>query len=146
MVVINRCRYPRAFKAIGGNISRLPPCISWKWNKKAWMNTEICSSWLKDLDKKMKKENRNVLLFMDNFSAHEAAADMVELTNIQIEFLPPNCTSLVQPIDQGIGESLKSRYRKSYIEHMPNMVLLHRNPHEGFDLLRVGKAWNSLNG
>ena len=44
---------------------------------------------------------------VDNCTAHPK----VELTNIELEFLPPNTTSLIQPMDQGIIKNLKGHYR-----------------------------------
>lgn len=149
MVVINNARCPRAFKAINNDLQRLPSSIIWKWNKKAWMTTAIFSEWLCDFDKKMQREERHVILFVDNFTAHEAASQSVILKNVRIEFLPPNCTSIVQPVDQGVGNTLKIRYRKFLVEHMANMVLCGKQPEEGVDLLRsciwLARAFNSLN-
>ena len=103
---------------------------------------------MKNLNTKMKVQERKIILFIDNFSAHNLAVDSVDLTNIRVEFLPPNCTSLVQPVDQGIGNTLKFRFRKFLNEHITNSVFLDREPE--INLLRVvtwlGKAWNSLNG
>ncbi|GET57309.1 tigger transposable element-derived protein 6-like [Rhizophagus irregularis DAOM 181602=DAOM 197198] len=45
------------------------------------------------------------------------------LTNIKIEFLPPNITSHLQPYDQGIINSFKAQYQK----------LLLRNHVKAFD-------------
>ncbi len=74
----------------------------------------ICKEYLRWLDQKMHR--RKVLLLMDNFSTHELAVELVGglegLTNVRIAWLPPNTTSLWQPIDQGIIVSWKLQYRK----------------------------------
>ena len=44
------------------------------------MNSTICSGWLLELDTKMRNQGRNVLMFLDNFSALKAAADLLSLT------------------------------------------------------------------
>lgn len=66
-----------------------------------------------------------VILLMDNFSAYEAAVTellvMPEgggLRNTEICWLPPNTTSQLQPLDQGIIASFKARYRWRWISYM----------------------------
>lgn len=53
---------------------------------------DIFESWLKEWDRKLKQEGRNVLLFLDNFSGHTSIA----LSQIKIKFLPPNTTAASQ--------------------------------------------------
>lgn len=54
-------------------------------------------------------------LLLDNCSMHP---DVEELVNddgkIFAKFLPPNVTSLMQPMDQGVLGSLKWRYKRSF--------------------------------
>ncbi|KAG0420089.1 hypothetical protein HPB47_003684 [Ixodes persulcatus] len=50
----------------------------------------------------------NVCLVLDNCSAQHI--EDLELTNVKLKFLPPNCTSLIQPLDQGIINSIKCSY------------------------------------
>ena len=65
-------------------------------------------SWLKDFNSRMLKENRNVILFLDNATSHPH----LELSNVKIVFSPPNTTSNLQPMDQGIIQNFKVKYRK----------------------------------
>jgi hypothetical protein len=57
-------------------------------------------------DQQMRIKGRKALLLMDNFSAHELAVEQIEegvnLTNTKVMWLPPNATSIYQPLDQGI--------------------------------------------
>ncbi|GFQ97926.1 tigger transposable element-derived protein 1 [Trichonephila clavata] len=48
-----------------------------------------------------------VLLVLDNAGCHNIELDH---TNVKIVFLPPNCTSLIQPLDQGVIRTLKMYY------------------------------------
>ena len=51
----------------------------------------------------MKVQNRSILLFLNNFAGHVLVVEAEEIepmSNIKVEWLPPNCTSLVQPVDQ----------------------------------------------
>jgi DDE superfamily endonuclease len=40
------------------------------------------------------------------------------LANVHVLWLPPNCTSMLQPLDQGIIHSLKAKYRKLLLRHL----------------------------
>jgi DDE superfamily endonuclease len=42
----------------------------------------------------------------------------IYLTNIQIEFLPPNITAHLQPMDARIINSFKTKYKRKYIRHI----------------------------
>jgi hypothetical protein len=78
---------------------------------------------------------RKVLLLMDNFSAHVAAFNELEsmplglgIKNTEVVFLPPNTTSKLQPLDQGIIASFKALYRRSWIRFMLEQHDLGFNP------------------
>ena len=57
---------------------------------------------------------------MDNAPSHI----IDEYSNIKIQFLPPNTTSKIQPLDKGIIRSVKCAYRKTiqvqYCSHVEN--------------------------
>ena len=40
--------------------------VSYFFNKTAWMTIKIFEEWLTDFNKRMKAENRNVILLVDN--------------------------------------------------------------------------------
>lgn len=53
-------------------------------------------------------------LLLDNCAAHPDEESFTSSDGlVTAKFLPPNVTSLIQPMDQGVLESLKRRYRKS---------------------------------
>lgn len=58
-----------------------------------------------------KKSIKKVLLLVDNCPAHPNVANL----SIKLVFLPPNTTSVLQPMDQGVIRSLKSKFRTSLI-------------------------------
>ena len=153
MEVINQYLHPRAFSAIKQDLKRLPPCISWSASKKGWMTSEIFHNFLVKVNEKFRHSNSDCVLLLDNFSGHVAGVDRCsndDLSNTRIEWLPANCTSICQPIDMGIGQAFKLRYRKFLHEHMCNQVFADRHPTTGLDLMRVcvwlSRPWNSLNG
>jgi len=81
------------------------------------------TKWLRDFDDLMGKENRKVLLFLDNAPVHPPD---VELKNITMKFFPPNTTSKIQPLDQGLIKVFKTFYRKQLVQHLiANASLAH---------------------
>lgn len=77
------------------------------------MTHDIIRRWLNDFDKAMKNDGRRVRLLMENCSMHHIPD--LEQTNVELQFFPPNCASLIQPLDQGIN-SVKCAYRWQLID------------------------------
>lgn len=113
-LIIGKSKNPRCFK--GNHVDKLP--LEWIHNKKAWMTTEIMTRWLHAFDNKMKKQNRKVLLFLDNATSHPK----VPLENVKLVFLPPNTTSHCQPLDQGIIQNFKVIYRSFLIKRLLTFI------------------------
>ncbi|XP_045463820.1 tigger transposable element-derived protein 6-like [Harmonia axyridis] len=144
LLVIGKTKKPRAFKNI--NVSDLP--VFWRSNKKAWMTCTIMEEWLKNFDRRMGMERRKILLFLDNASSHPKD---IRLTNIQIIFLPPNCTSVVQPLDQGIIRNFKTFYRAlvvkkllSEIESVSKAEVLTKNINVLDAIYYIKTAWQRV--
>ncbi|XP_066244727.1 tigger transposable element-derived protein 4-like [Euwallacea similis] len=104
LLVIGKYERPMCMK----NVKSLP--VIYKSNTRAWMTSVIFENYLKDWDKNLRRQNREILLQVDNCAAHSKT---LHLTNIRFEFLPPNYTSVVQPMDQGIIKCFKAYYRRS---------------------------------
>uniref|UniRef100_A0A1E1X330 Putative tigger transposable element n=1 Tax=Amblyomma aureolatum TaxID=187763 RepID=A0A1E1X330_9ACAR len=109
LLVIGKAKNPRCFK----NIPRLP--VEYRANRKAWMTSDIFQAWLRQLDRRFSANKRKVLLVVDNCSAHTRVTG---LECIELVFLPPNTTAALQPLDQGIIQHVKCRYRKHVLERM----------------------------
>lgn len=77
------------------------------------MTSNIWNQILLSLDKQMKKENKKIVLFVDNAACHKVTC---QLENIHIEFLPPNTTALIQPLDQGVIHAFKVQYRQIIVK------------------------------
>jgi hypothetical protein len=76
------------------------------------MNTEIFKDYLIDLNQKIKKQSRKILLLLDNAPSHV----VISYSAIEFLFLPKNTTALLQPLDMGIIKAFKSHYTNSLIE------------------------------
>lgn len=103
--VIGKSKNPRCFKNV------VPP-VSYFANAKAWMTTVLWHEILQSLDIEMQKLNKKIVLFVDNASCHKTP----HLTNIVVQFLPPNTTALIQPLDQGIISAFKAYYRQIIVK------------------------------
>lgn len=106
--VIGKSKRPRCFK----NVKSLP--VDYDSNKKAWMNSFLFERWMVNLDEKFTTENRKVLFFVDNCSAHDQNIK-TKLKSIRLEFFPPNLTSILQPMDKGIIRTIKVHYRNTIV-------------------------------
>ena len=104
LLVIGKFARPRCFK----NVRTLP--VQYECNHKAWIVSDIFSSWPVKLDKKFQREHRRVAMVVDNCPAHPNI--QVTLKTVKLVSLPPNTTSKLQPCDQGIIQNLKVHYRK----------------------------------
>lgn len=61
----------------------------------------------------MKREKRKILLFLDNCTVHNSPPT---LSNVEVYYFPPNTTSKLQPLDQGIIHNFKTLYRKEIVK------------------------------
>ena len=61
----------------------------------------------------------HVLLLVDNAGGH-----LVDLyhNGVQIEFLPPNTTSLLQPMDQGVIHAFKANYTGNCLQQLVDAI------------------------
>ena len=92
LMIIGKSNQPCCMK----NVKSQP--VTYESNANSWMTSHIYESWLRDFDRDMKLQDRKILLLVDN------------LTKIEVEFLPPNTTSILQPMDMGIISCLKKVY------------------------------------
>ncbi|XP_050339478.1 tigger transposable element-derived protein 6-like [Bactrocera neohumeralis] len=88
------------------------------------MTSELFEKWLHDWDRDLVKKKKNILMLIDNCSAHPNVTDLKSIT---LAFLPPNTTSVLQPTDQGIIRSLKTNFRKNLVLKMFNCLEANEN-------------------
>ena len=79
------------------------------------MDSDLFEEWVREQDRKFECENRKILLIVDNCLAHPQIGG---LKAIDMCFLPPNTTSITQPMDQGVIRSLKAKYRSRMIQQI----------------------------
>ena len=108
LFVIGKSANSRCFKSI--DQKSLP--VSYVSSNRAWMTTTLFTSWLTKFNEKMRRQNRNVILFLDNATCHSRQ----DLSNVELFFFPPNTTSHLQPLEQGIIRCVKARYQERLLQ------------------------------
>ncbi|GBC19075.2 tigger transposable element-derived protein 6-like [Rhizophagus irregularis DAOM 181602=DAOM 197198] len=139
--VIGNSKRPRPLSRV--NFNHLP--VHYRGNPKAWMNSEIFEEVLLDMDRHFRLQNKRILLLIDNAPSHfdpnyhppedemedlestknqgrrrrrQPNISRLQLTHVEVAFLPPNTTSHLQPLDAGIIASFKNHYKRNYCRHM----------------------------
>src|ERR1700761_2837058 len=72
----------------------------------------IFNEYVTNFDADMRRQNRNVLLLVDNAPSH--IYNKSQVTNVRVEFFSANLTSHVQPNDGGIIQCFKAHYRRGF--------------------------------
>ncbi|CAF2050242.1 unnamed protein product [Rotaria magnacalcarata] len=126
---IYRAENPRVFK--GKNKNLLP--VFYQANKKAWMTALLFLDWFNKCfvpEVKSYLERKGiefkVLLVIDNATSHP---DSLKLANkhVEIAFLPPNTTSILQPLDQGVIRCFKAIYTRQSFNRIRNFLEMDPN-------------------
>jgi hypothetical protein len=88
------------------------------------------------------------LLQVDNADGHNISLDLKnKLTNVELHFMPPNTTSVLQPCDQGIIKTFKLYYSKILVKYL---LELSENEKEFTPLtasqaiININKAWRQV--
>jgi hypothetical protein len=84
-------------------------------NNKAWVTMTIFLDVLKEFDARMGSAGRKVILFIDRCAAHPLNTPF--LRNVKVVFLTANCTSMLQPLDLGIINCVKSKQESTCAEN-----------------------------
>lgn len=87
------------------------------------MDFSILDENLSKLNRKLQREHRKVVLFLDNPPCHHP--DMKgKHDQIKIVFSPPNCTSILYPLDLGIIQGFKFKYMKLILINVVSRIHL----------------------
>lgn len=122
LAMIGKAKKPRAFKNVkctsDGQFD-LP--VFYRNQSSAWMSESIFKNWffhqfVPEVEKFLKSKNlpRKAILILDNATTHPDVQYLQD-KDITAMFLPPNVTSLCQPMDQGALAALKRRYRRKLL-------------------------------
>ncbi len=96
--------------------------------KKAWFDEAVMIKWIDDVlapDVRTAPAGVVPIIFLDSFSVHlkGSVVNKIQDLGVQVEFIPPGCTGLLQPVDVGFNKAFKAKLRTEY-----NGWLLEQNP------------------
>ena len=114
--------------------------VDWYASKNAWMTGEIHHQIMTKLNNEMRLSNCHILYVCDNASSHQVR----EYSHIKFLMLPPNATSIMQPLDQGIILSAKRRYKKKLAERYLACVENNKNANSLLKALDIVQATNMI--
>ncbi|XP_046142498.1 jerky protein homolog-like [Osmia bicornis bicornis] len=116
-LVINKYQNPRALKNFRGNLP-----VIFKSQKNAWITQPLFYEWFEHHFKPAVRAHQlrtgltgKVILLLDNCGGHKVPEELLDKDNFKIMYLPPNTTSVIQPMDQGIIAKMKTVYRHKAI-------------------------------
>ncbi|XP_015127113.1 jerky protein homolog-like [Diachasma alloeum] len=109
LMVIGKYAKPRVLK----DLKELP--VVYNNQKSSLMSAFLFEEWFKnqfvpEVEQYLLSQGLppKAILLMDNCSAHPAN---LVVNGIRVEFLPPNTTALMQPMDQGCLQNIKTLYK-----------------------------------
>jgi hypothetical protein len=90
---------------------------------KTWFNKEVMLKWFNSVLAAYAATapiGIIPILFLDSFKVHMLGtmADAIHKLGVEIEFIPPGCTRLVQPINVGFNKPYKANYTKLYTKFL----------------------------
>ena len=118
-VLVGRYRNPRCFKHV--DMKGLP--VHYTAQTNAWMSTEdwFQLQFIPTVMQHLQCQGLpcKAILLIDNCSAHSYEEVLCSSDGkIRAIFLPPNTTSVIQPLDGRILETIKCNYRKLLLQHV----------------------------
>ncbi|XP_043252523.1 jerky protein homolog-like [Colletes gigas] len=112
--VVHKYKKPRALKH---SLHRLPVC--YKSQKNAWVDRSLFQDWFENHFKPSVREFQlrkditgKVILLVDNCTAHQLSSSEHDGDFFLLKYLPPNTTSLLQPMDQRVILKTKRMFQK----------------------------------
>ena len=122
LVFIHKSKKPHSFS--GMNMSALP--VHYYSQKKGWMDRAIFTDWFfKHFVPEVKQYLQSkslppkALLLLDNAPSYPPISSLISMNGgIKCLYLPPNVTSLIQPMDQGVLGNKKRRYKRDLLRKL----------------------------
>ncbi|XP_029048965.1 jerky protein homolog-like [Osmia bicornis bicornis] len=153
LLVIGKYQKPRSLKNLA---PRLLP-VNYTNHPNAVMNAAIFETWFKDNFVpnvsnflRSKGLSEKAILLFDDTKLHSSTNPLI-IDGIKAVFLPANVTSLVQPLDQGIIEAIKNRYKAKLLTFILNAQELGENYDDAMKSFNIkhavqliSQAWDEI--
>ncbi|XP_023227669.1 tigger transposable element-derived protein 1-like [Centruroides sculpturatus] len=153
---------PRAFKKNSIIKEKLP--VMWRSNKRAWVTQALFKEWLFEVCAPSIKDYfqtnelpLKALLLLDNVPGHPKDLEdnlLEDFPWLTVQFLPPNTTSLIQPMDQEVIAGFKKLHIRALFCQcfeacqFSSTMTLKTFWKEKFDILEairlIQKAWSEV--
>ena len=119
---IGKFASPRCFSHV--NMKTLP--LAYTHSGNAWMTASIFQDWfdksfVPDVRRHLRERRleEKAVLLLDNCRAHPPANLLRSADGkITVLYMPPNTTSVIQPLDQGIISAFKRHYRMDLVKEI----------------------------
>ncbi|XP_038669700.1 tigger transposable element-derived protein 1-like [Scyliorhinus canicula] len=142
-LVVHHSETPRALRGYSKEHR-----VIWRSNKKAWMTGALFQEWFslcaipawRDY---CARENIafKILLLLDNCPGHPINLDDLS-ENVKVIFLPPNVTSLIQPMTQGAIAAFKAYY----LRRIFSQLIIETGGENAPSVREVWRGYNILKG
>ncbi|XP_033215053.1 zinc finger protein 37-like isoform X1 [Belonocnema kinseyi] len=138
LLIIGKSATPRCFR--NGNVD-LP--VNYASQSRSGMTGKIVIEWYKNVFMKSVKarktdEKEKFLLLLNNTLCHPPVEELNKIDpQFKVSYLPPNVSSLIQPMDQGIIQSMKRNYKKIFLRRM-------RADENSGNIVNFVKSWTLL--
>jgi DDE superfamily endonuclease len=155
-LLIYHSENPRSMKGI----SKQSMPVIWMANRKAWMTAILFKKWYQDhfcpAVKSYCERNglqKKALLILDNAPGHpQNLSEFQTCLPVEIIFTPPNTTSILQPMDQGVIANFKAYYiRKTFkqlVEAVDSDQCSIKEFWKKFNIMNaienIGSSWNEV--
>ena len=107
-----------------------PAGAKYKVQPKAWFSNDIMLEWVEEiLPLYVPTPPPGVvpLLYLDSFAVHMmgSVVGAIQALGVEVKFIPPGCTGLVQPVDVGYNKAFKSKVKEQcnewLFQHDPDL-------------------------
>ncbi|MES9884386.1 MAG: helix-turn-helix domain-containing protein [Sedimenticola sp.] len=117
-LIIVKGKTSRSLRAF--NTHEGPDGALWAFQKNAWMNDQMGSTWFEEVFMKHCGDGRPQLLIMDNHRSHETLGllEAAAANNIGVFTFPPHSTHYLCPLDRTVFGPLKREYDSVCSEFM----------------------------
>lgn len=122
-----------------------PPCLKYFSQAKAWSDSKVFKQWWEFfLNHIRMKTAEKVLLIMDNCGPH--GSEITDPQNqVKVVFLPPNVTSMYQPMDSRVIAMVKKNYRYCLLRMILETFEERQVLHETAKRAKMGAGTMGLN-